>query len=105
MSILPINVGGVVSAATDALSAERGKLRQAAQGFEAIFLRQMLSAAHKTNFAGEDDPFAGRGNETFTTMRDEQFADIASKTGTLGFAKQIEAQIAARFPQASAKKE
>jgi hypothetical protein len=38
-------------------------------------------------------------------MRDEQFADIASKTGTLGFAKQIEAQIAARFPQASAKKE
>jgi flagellar protein FlgJ len=65
----------------------------------------MLSAAHKTNFAGEDDPFAGRGNETFTTMRDEQFADIASKTGTLGFAKQIEAQIAARFPQASAKKE
>jgi flagellar protein FlgJ len=104
MSILPINVGGVVSAATDALSTERGNCA-AAQGFEAIFLRQMLSAAHKTNFAGEDDPFAGRGNETFTTMRDEQFADIASKTGTLGFAKQIEAQIAARFPQASAKKE
>lgn len=81
---------------TPALSPERAKLRQAAQGFEAIFVRQMLAAARTTTFG--NDMFKEQGNETFTQMRDEQFADIAAKSGAFGLAKQLEIQLARTLP-------
>lgn len=72
---------------------ERAQLREAAQRFEAIFLRQMLAAARKTDFGG-GDLFGGAGLETFTEMRDERFAEIAAQTGAFGLADQIEAHLA-----------
>lgn len=71
-------------------------LKAAAQRFEAIFIRQMLSAARATDFGGED-LLGGPGLEQFNAMRDEKLADIASETGAFGFAKLIEAQLAARI--------
>lgn len=70
---------------------ERERLAQAAQQFEAIFVRQMLAAARKTEFAAELS--SSQAMDTFRTMQDENFADIASKTGALGLAVQIEAQL------------
>lgn len=81
---------------TPALSPERAKLREAAQGFEAIFVRQMLAAARTTTFG--NDMFKEQGNETFTQMRDERFADIAAKSGAFGLAKQLEVQLAKTLP-------
>lgn len=72
--------------------AEREKLAEAAKQFEAIFLRQMLAAARKTDFGG--DLFGGQGLDTFRQMRDDQFARITAETGTLGLAAAIEAQLA-----------
>lgn len=72
--------------------AEREKLAEAAKQFEAIFLRQMLTAARKTDFGG--DLFGGQGLDTFRQMRDDQFARITAETGTLGLAAAIEAQLA-----------
>ena len=70
---------------------DRERLAQAARQFEAIFVRQMLAAARKTEFAAELS--GGQAMDTFRTMQDENFADIAAKTGALGLAAQIEAQL------------
>ena len=92
-------------ASTTAVSApaatDGAALKKAAQGFEAIFVRQMLAAARSTSLAGEDDLFAGQAQETFASMRDERFADIAAQTGAFGLAKQLEAQFARLLPSAS----
>lgn len=71
---------------------EKSDLREVAEGFEALFLRQMLSAASKSDFGG-DDLFGNKGDDTFTEMRDAQFAEIASKSGSLGIADMLELQL------------
>lgn len=78
-------------------TSEREQLSSASKQFEAIFLRQMLAAARKTEFGS--DMFGGEGLDTFRQMQDEQFADIAAQTGSLGLASMIEAQLAQHLPQ------
>ena len=56
-------------------------------------VRKMLDAARASSFA-EDTPLTGGGRKQFEKMRDEHFAEVASKTGTLGFARSIEEQLA-----------
>jgi flagellar protein FlgJ len=80
-------------AAPDSLSPERRQLREAAEGFEAIMIRRILESARASSFA-EETPLTGNGMKQFTAMRDEHFAEIASQTGTLGFARSIEEQLA-----------
>lgn len=75
------------------LSRERLELREAAQGFEAIMVRKMLEAARASSLA-EDAPLTGGGLKQFQKMQDENFAELASQTGTLGFARTIEEQLA-----------
>lgn len=79
--------------APEPLSPERLALREAAQGFEAIMVRKMLEAARASSFA-EETPLTGGGLKQFRQMQDENFADIAAQTGTLGFARSIEEQLA-----------
>ena len=88
----PTPVGGERTGAAQ----NRAELREAAQAFEAILLRQMLASARSTDFGGED-LFEG-SDDTFTQMRDERFADIASQSGQLGFADAIERQLARFLP-------
>lgn len=78
--------------------AANGDLARTAEAFEAIFLRQMLAAARAANFGGEEI-FGGPGLEQFEKMQDEHMAKIASESGTFGFAKLIEAQLAAQLAQ------
>lgn len=70
---------------------DRERLADAAKQFEAIFVRQMLASARKADFG--DPLLGGQALETFKTMQDERFADIAAKSGALGIAKSIEAQL------------
>lgn len=74
------------------LPSDNEKLHKAAQAFEAIFVRQMLSTARATTFG--NDLFSSQASNTFKAMQDEQFAEIAAKNGSLGFARVIEAQLA-----------
>jgi flagellar protein FlgJ len=76
----------------------RERLAGVAKQFEAIFLRQMLASARKTDFEGENGLFSGQGMDTFRQMQDERFADIASGTGAFGLAKMIEAHLARFLP-------
>ena len=74
---------------------DRAQLADAAKQFEAIFVRQMLAAARKTQFGG--DMLGSEGLQTFRAMQDEHFADIASDTGAFGLAKMIETQLSAQL--------
>ncbi|MEP7222801.1 MAG: rod-binding protein [Novosphingobium sp.] len=71
---------------------DRAKLHEAAQKFEAIMVRQMLAAARASG--GGDKLLGSQATDTFTSMRDERFADIAAKSGGFGFGRMIEAQLA-----------
>lgn len=82
---------------------DREKLASAAKQFEAIFVRQMLASARAVDFGGKD--VFGQMDQTFVQMRDERFAEIASNTGALGLARQIEHHLAALLPSAVAKPE
>lgn len=99
MSTVPIS-SRTASTATQAKAAEpaRARLREAAQQFEAILLRQMLASARGTDFGG-NDIFGGEGEKTFTEMRDSRFAEIVSQSGQLGFAEAIERQLSRFLPQ------
>ena len=69
MTTYPINLAGATPLPEREASPIREELRQAAQQFEAILLRQMLSSARSTDFGG-NDLFGGEGEETFREMRD-----------------------------------
>ena len=74
---------------------DRAKLAGAAKQFEAIFVRQMLAAARKTDFGST--LLGGEALQTFNTMQDEHFADLAADSGAFGLAKLIEQQLAAQL--------
>jgi flagellar protein FlgJ len=88
----PTSIAGSLSASH---GTDRAQLAQAAKQFEAIFVRQMLAAARKTDFGG--DMLGSDGLQTFQTMQDEHFAEIASDTGAFGLAKMIEKQLGAQL--------
>ena len=71
-------ISPTTAATSPAPAADRAALKKAAQGFEAIFVRQMLSAARATSLAGDDPIFGGQAQETFTAMRDERFAALVA---------------------------
>jgi flagellar protein FlgJ len=91
------------SASHQAPSQELAELRKAAEGFEAIMLRQMLATARASSFA-EETPLTGGAMKQYLTMRDEHFADIAAKSGAFGFARSIEASLAQHLPASTVPK-
>jgi flagellar protein FlgJ len=96
----PLNASTSLTS-TNPISPERMELREAAQAFEAIFLRQMLASARNSELGGEG-LFSGPGMKEFSAMRDEHFADLAAQGGGLGLARSIEEQLAAHLgPHAS----
>lgn len=75
---------------------ERDKLSKAARDFEAIFVRQMLAAARKTDFGGEGQLFDGQALATFRQMQDDRFAQIAADRGILGIGRLLEGRLTGR---------
>ena len=78
---LPIRNGSKV----DGIVAKKAKLRKAAEGFEAIFIRQFLKAMRTTI---PDGGMFGKGTvgEIYADMMDNAVADESAKRGTLGIA-------------------
>jgi flagellar protein FlgJ len=87
--------GAATSATTGTATATSGatpeQIKQAAQKFESMLLRQMLAESRKVDFG--NTLFTNEGTKTFREMQDSNFADTVAKRGTLGFAKMIEAQL------------
>jgi flagellar protein FlgJ len=75
-------------------------LHKAAQDFEAMFLRQMLSSA-RTSTQGSEALFGHKPDDTFTQMRDDRFAR-SSRNRAPGLAARLEAQFASHLAAAAA---
>ena len=86
--VAPARVDPTASTATP--DAQRARLREAAQAFEAVFLRQMIGAMRQARLA--DDPFASQGTEQFRDMADARLADSMSQQGSFGIAELLLAQ-------------
>ena len=89
------------AATATAATSDREQLASVAKQFEAIFLRQMLSAARQTKF-GEALLSGGQAMDTFRQMQDDHFADVAAGNGAFGLAKMIEGHLARLLPTAAA---
>ena len=87
--IAPLNTGAATTQATGA-NREREQLRQAAQAFEAVFLRQLIGSMRQAKLA--EDPFSSRATEQFREMSDASLADSMSAQGTFGIADLLLAQ-------------
>mgnify|MGYP000872495676 CR=1 FL=1 len=68
-------------------------LKKAAQGFEAVFLREMIGSMRKAKLA-EDDLFGSSATDNFRELADANLADGMSGLGQFGIAKLVEAQMA-----------
>lgn len=70
------------------------RLAQAADAFEAIFLRQMIGAMRSANLT--DDAFAGGSSGQFRDMADAHVADSMAGSGKLGIAEALLAGLSRR---------
>jgi len=74
----------------EANAQRRQELRQAAQAFEAVFVRQLLGSMRSAKLA--DDMFGSQATDQFRDMADARLADTMSQRGTFGIADMLVAQ-------------
>jgi flagellar protein FlgJ len=88
----------------DANAQRRQELRQAAQAFEAVFIRQLIGSMRSAHLA--DEMFGSQATEQFRDMADARLADSMSQQGTFGIADLLTAQFerhrSVQQPQAGA---
>jgi peptidoglycan hydrolase FlgJ len=64
------------------------KLRKAAQGFEAVFLREIIGSMRKGKLA--DEMFGSSATDNFREMADARTAESMAKLGHFGIAAMVE---------------
>ena len=74
----------------DGNTQRRQELRQAAQAFEAVFIRQLIGSMRNARLA--DEMFGSQATEQFRDMADARLADSMSQQGTFGIAEMLTAQ-------------
>ena len=88
----------------EANARHRQELRQAAQAFEAVFIRQLIGSMRNARLA--DDMFGSQATEQFRDMADSRLADSMAQQGTFGIADLLTAQFerhrSVQTPQAGA---
>jgi Rod binding domain-containing protein len=72
-------------AANISSQAEDRKLKKACQGFESLFVLQLLKSMRSASMS--DDSGSGLGKETFLSIADQSFADFIGQKEGLGIAK------------------
>jgi peptidoglycan hydrolase FlgJ len=86
------------AAASTTTASKDTAIRKAAQGFEAVFLREMIGSMRKAKLA--DDIFGSVAVDNFREMADARTADSMAAMGAFGIAALVERQLA---PLAKAK--
>jgi flagellar protein FlgJ len=74
-----------------AATAPNPELKAAAQRFEAVFLREMISTMRKGKLA--EDIFGSSATDNFREMADAHTADAMAKLGAFGIADLVERQL------------
>lgn len=82
--------GQIAAPGGDANTQRRQELRQAAQAFEAVFIRQLLGSMRSAKLA--DDMMGSQATDQFRDMADSRLADTMSQRGTFGIADMLVAQ-------------
>jgi len=71
------------------------KIKKVSREFEAMFVNMMLKSMRET--VGKDKlTGGGKGEETFRSMLDQEYADQAARTGTIGLARAVERELTRR---------
>ena len=85
----PAGAAGAAGSAGSDPAAERrqAQMRQAAQQFEAVFLRQMIGSMRQAHLA--EDPLSNDASEQFRDMSDARLADSMSTQGSFGIAEML----------------
>ena len=78
------------TAAAPAPNDKRAELKQAAQAFEAVFVRQMIGAMRQAKLA--EEAFGSSAGEQFRDMSDARLADKMAADGSFGIANMLLAQ-------------
>ncbi len=68
-------------------------LRKSAQGFEAVFLREIIGSMRKGKLA--DEMFGSSATDNFREIADARTADQIAKLGQFGIAAMVEKQLGA----------
>lgn len=91
-AVTPLDFSGMASLRTQArVDPDEGTVAEAAQQFEALFVQMMLKSMRD---AVPDGGLFGSNNmQTYQEMHDQQIALDISRSGGLGLAKMIEAQL------------
>ena len=76
-------------------TAQREQIKQAAQQFEAIFLRQLLSAMRSAKLT-DDDLFGSDAGDQFRDLADARTAESMSQQGAFGIAEMLLGQFLGR---------
>lgn len=77
---------------TGATEKERAAVKKVAQEFEALFVTMMLKSMRST--VGEDKlTGGGRGEETFRSLLDQEYASAAVRGGGVGLAPVLEREL------------
>ena len=82
------------SAAPAGAGSGDGGLRKAAESFEAVILRQLLSSMRQAKLG--DDIFGSSATDNFREMADARTADAMASMRQFGIADMVEAQFRAR---------
>lgn len=82
----------VASPSATAPKATDPALKKAAQGFEAVFLREMIGSMRKAKLA--DEAFGSSATDNFRELADANLAETMSGLQQFGIAKLVEAQLA-----------
>ena len=85
-----------VSSTPAATDVRHAQLQQAADAFEAIFLRQMIGSMRSAGLA--EDAFAGSSSGQFRDMFDARIADSMAASGRFGIAEALVAQLGKARP-------
>lgn len=78
-------------------NAGRAELRQAAEQFEAMFVRQILEQSHKSELA--EGLFSTSKDDAFQSMLDNEYAQNIAGKVNLGLADVLYEQFAATLPK------
>ena len=83
------------SAAPAGAGSGDGGLRKAAESFEAVILRQLLSSMRQAKLG--DDIFGSSATDNFREMADARTADSMASLRQFGIADMVEAQLRGRI--------
>lgn len=99
----PIASTAAQSPAQNAAGAAKHKqMQQAAQAFEAVFLRQMIGSMRQAKLTDDDLLDGGSAADQFRDMSDANLADSMSKSGSYGISAMLLKQFEGKATPAGA---